>query len=216
MFYYKKKRIDTAGNPELIASIEYENNAGLRAIDTTGFSTVAPAVSGTAFISSEVVYGSDPASLRVVGTAGGLRFTSSKGLNIRNDSFTIGGWMRSGGGSFHYIIGDQTDLFYPLQYYLGAWYIGDAQVNALAHTDTAPAAGTWVHMAMSHDAPTHTYRLFKNGVLVKTTVGTVLRDATITSWEMGGRSFQSLYGLGNYGRVTIMKNFVQTSNFTPT
>lgn len=219
MIYLNKRQSNPNQTGELIISISFVNDGnGLRAVDLTGNATVAPFTTGSASISTNAKYGSDAASLRMIGSAGGLRFTSSKSLNPRTDSYTIGGWLNAQGGSFQNFLGPtNVDRFYPIEYYgaFGAWFTGDGSSNVITYSDAAPPVGTWVHMALSHDAATRTFRMFKNGILVSSSSPPQLLSTDITQWEMGARTAVGLYGTGYYGRLTVVKGSAQSTNFTP-
>jgi hypothetical protein len=219
MIYISKKKSTVVANQEVIFSLGFTNNGtSVVPVDSTG-TAGAFTVAGGASISTTVTRPGQDGSLRMVGSSGGLRFTLSKSLNIRTDSYTISGWLYPSTNTFNNLLGVfGADVFYPLQYYgsFGTWNCGDAIVNVITYTET-PTLNTWVNMTLSHDVTTNIFRMFKNGTVVATSAARPdFRNYTASSWEIGARTGQSLNGNGYYGPMTITKGFAQTSNFTPT
>jgi len=127
-------------------------------------------------------------------------------------SWTIEAWCYFTDGSRNDVLinGLLNDRLY-VQYIGTSLYVGDAVTNNLVISNAKPI-NQWFHLAVVKNGSTYT--AYINGVSVGSST-TALISATISTWEIGGRTSQSAFSLGYISSLRITTSAVYTGNFTP-
>jgi hypothetical protein len=176
-------------------------NTGTNIIDSSPRPKIINIFGNTQISSGQTKYGD--ASIYFDGSdylSGSL--SGSDVVNIRTDPFTIEAWLYPTTSGNLSIFGASGNDFYPLQYHGGVWYVGDGQVNIIAVGNQAPPVNQWTHMALTFDGAR--YKLFKN----KGKIGessTLLKNFTITSFQIGSRTSQGVYLNGYIDSLQVIK-----------
>lgn len=189
--------------------------------DSVGYHTITH--SGTSVNTSVTKNG--VGSIRIPRGARTLASTSNglAALNTRTDSWNVSAWINVvSRGNLQNIVSELTaSNFYPLEWYYGSWYAGDAAANKLAYTHNIPL-NQWIHMNAGFDVATGTFRMHIDGAQVdkKSLTQGVTPMVSINctqGWEIGKRSSANVDSDMYLGSLEIDRGYFRPEgSFTPT
>lgn len=143
---------------------------------------------------------------------GGSYLTAPCSFATRDSTWTIEAWcyFTNSGNSDVIVNGLATDRLY-VQWIGTTFYVGDYNVNNIVVSNSKPV-NTWFHLAVVKNGSTYTAYL--NGTSIGSST-TALVSTTLTTWQIGGRTSQSIYSQGFISNLRITTTAVYTANFTP-
>ena len=164
---------------------------------------------------------SPPASYTTTAYGGSGYFNGTTDyLTVSANSFSTGGtwtiesWCyltKSGSTTDVIVNGLASDRLY-IQFSGGSLIVGDAVTNTIS-TSSIRVTNQWFHLAVVKNGGTYT--AYINGISVATST-TALISATLTTWQIGGRTSASTYCTGYLSNLRVVSGTaVYTGNFTP-
>jgi len=126
-------------------------------------------------------------------------------------TWTIEGWcyFTSSANNDVFICASSDRLY--IQWLGTTFYLGDASVNNISFA--SKPINTWFHLAVVKNSSTYT--VYFNGVVMGTSTTALITD-TVTTWQIGARTSQSIVARGYISNLRVIAGVaLYTSAFAP-
>ena len=126
-------------------------------------------------------------------------------------TWTIEGWCYfTSSANSDVLLNASSDRLY-IQWIGTTFYLGDANINNISFA--SKPINTWFHIAVVKNS--NTYTVYFNGVVMGTST-TALTTDTVTTWQIGARTSQSIVARGYISNLRVIAGVaLYTSAFAP-